>query len=49
MIFVIGMIFSLSVLFFLDLLAIKLLFHDEIKAMKRRLAHRKVGLIYENE
>lgn len=49
MIFVIGMIFSLSVLFFLDLLVIKLLFEDEMKAMKRRFVHRKVGLVYENE
>lgn len=49
MIFVIGMIFSLSVLFFLDLLVIKLLFQDEIEAMKKRFVHRKIGLVYENE
>ena len=49
MIFVFGMIFSLTILFFLDLLVIKLLFEDEIKAIKRRLVHRKIGLVYENE
>ena len=49
MIFVFGMIFSLTILFFLDLLVIKLLFQDEIEAMKKRFVHRKIGLVYENE